>query len=121
MTLSDKLKQHTTVHNHNQRGHGRYAFITKRSEIKQALEDGYTAKEVWALLHKKGVMPVQYRTFIDYVNRYLKQSEQAQPRATKPTKRTIPKKASTEVKPLKSQFTRRFEFNAKGKRKEELI
>lgn len=119
MSLSDKQRQHRPVR--GQPGGGREAFLAKRAEIRQALEDGYSAKEVWALLHKKGVMPVQYRTFIDYVNRYLKTGGQAQARATKPIKKPLPAKVSAETKPLKNQFTRRFEFNAKGKPKEDLI
>lgn len=128
MTLHNELKQQTQTH--GQRGHGRYEFLARRSEIKRALENGYTAKEVWTLLHEKGTMPIQYRTFIDYVNRYLKKSGQPQTqRAKKPTqlspkKAESPKKKAenkTAVKQHGNQFTKRFKFDVKGKRKEDLI
>lgn len=119
MTLDNELKQQTQA-----RGHGRYEFLARRSEIKRALEDGHTAKEVWALLHEKGTMPIQYRTFIDYVNRYLKKSGQPQAqRAKKPAQHSPKKKAENKavVKQHRNQFTKRFKFDVKGKRKEDLI
>jgi hypothetical protein len=115
MTLSDELKQRAQTG--GQRGHGRQAFLAMRSEIKQALENGYTAKEVWALLHEKGAMPIQYRTFIDYVNRYLKDYSQQISMPPLPP----PKTPTRKVKQRKNQLTKRFEFNAKGKSKEDLI
>jgi hypothetical protein len=115
MTLSDELKQRAQAV--GQRGRGRQAFLARRSEIKQALENGYTAKEVWALLYEKGAMPIQYRTFIDYVNRYLKDHGQQIGMSPLPP----PKTSTREVKQRKNQLTKRFEFDAKGKSKEDLI
>lgn len=119
MPPSSKPKQRTPS-----RGQGRHAFLTKRSEIKQALEDGYTAKEIWASLRKKGAMPLQYRTFMDYVNCYIKADEgnnQPQPRPATTPPQPAPKEPRREAKPRRSPITRRFQFNARGKRKEDLI
>lgn len=121
MTLSEELKQRTQARG-GQRGDGRQAFLAQRREIARALKDGYPAKTVWALLHEKGTMPVQYRTFMEYVNRYLKDCEQPQP--TRPPEKppspplSKPKKAA---KPAKKPSTKRFKFDARGKSKEELI
>jgi hypothetical protein len=115
MTLSDELKRRAQAG--GQRGRGRQAFLAKRGEIKQALEDGYTAKEVWALLHEKGAMPIQYRTFIDYVNRYLK--DHGQQTIMPPP--LLPKTSTRVIKQRKNKLTKRFEFDAKGKSKEDLI
>lgn len=117
MTLSDELKQRLRT-----RGHGRQAFLAQRREIARALKDGYPAKTVWALLHEKGVMPLQYRTFMEYVNRYLKDCEQ--PQQARPTgKPPSPTrgKAKTASKSGKKPLPKRFKFDAKGKSKEELI
>lgn len=116
MTLSDELKQRSQAG--SQRGRGRQAFLAKCSEIKRALEDGYTVKEVWALLHEKGAMPIQYRTFIDYVNRYLKNYTQKAAISPSPPPKGFIKKA---IKQRKNKTTKRFEFDAKGKSKEDLI
>jgi hypothetical protein len=117
MTLSDELKQRAQAG--RQRGHGRQAFLARCSEIKQALENGYTAKEVWTLLYEKGAMPIQYRTFIDYVNRYIK--DHSQQIGMSPSLLPTPKASMRKVKQRKNQLTRRFEFDAKGKSKEDLI
>lgn len=54
------------------RGSGRQVFMGLRNEIAQALADGYQTKEVWKFLYDNGSMPIQYRTFNEYVNRYIK-------------------------------------------------
>lgn len=119
MALHDELKQRTPV-----RGQGRHAFLARRGEIRRALQDGYSVKEVWALLYEKGAIPVQYRTFIDYVNRYLKNDEQPQTQRTKTPPQPPSKGAKAESKVVKrhgNQLTKRFKFDAKGRSKEDLI
>lgn len=115
MTLSEELKHQLKPE--RQRGHGRRAFLAQRNEIAQALEDGYRAKEIWEHLHDKGAMPIQYRTFIDYVNRYIL----CTPQIARPIAGPEPPIQSTEAKKKKTGLTRRFEYDASGKSKDDLI
>ena len=47
------------------------AFIRHEDEIRQALEDGYTVKEVWLFMRERGVMEASYNTFTGYVRKRL--------------------------------------------------
>jgi hypothetical protein len=133
MNLSEEMKRQPPGRK-KQRGSGRQAFLAHRNEIAQALADGYLAKEIWEFLHGKGSMPIQYRTFIDYVNRYIQQpgetkksgqDETAVVQTTKPVKeeRSVENitKAEGEPKRKTEDLTKRFEYSAKGKSKEDLI
>ena len=131
MNLSEELRKKAPQRS-RLRGHGRQAFLAQRNEIAQALVDGYTAKDIWEHLHDQGTMPIQYRTFIDYVNRYIKTGDQKtkledQARAGSPPP-VIEKENTGGVnsnidEPMKKadDLTRRFEYDAKGKSKEDLI
>lgn len=115
MNLTDELRKSPPP---RKRGQGRQAFLAKQSEIEQAISEGFSSAEVWQHLHSKGVMPVQYRQFVRYVDRYIlsKQSEVA----TKKESGVSPKKTSEPIK-KPDEVSRRFEHNAKGKSKEDLI
>lgn len=126
MNLSEEMKRQPPGRK-KQRGSGRQAFLARRNEIAQALADGYLAKEIWEFLHEKGSMPIQYRTFIDYVNRYIQQSNEPKPvnqeqKLVEQTTTPI-REERTEGEPKRKteNLTKRFEYSAKGKSKEELI
>jgi Family of unknown function (DUF5338) len=53
----------------NKCGNGRRAFFITGEDIVQALMDNYTAKDIWELLNSQVKMPIQYRTFMGYVNK----------------------------------------------------
>lgn len=132
MSLSEEMKRQPPGRK-KQRGSGRQAFLARRNEIAQALADGYLAKEIWEFLHEKGSMPIQYRTFIDYVNRYIQQSNEPKPvnqkqkvveQTTTPIKEErSAAQTTTEGEPKRKteDLTKRFEYSAKGKSKEDLI
>lgn len=126
MSLSDELKKSPPP---RQRGQGRQAFIARRNEIEQALDDGYSSAEIWQHLHDKGVMPIQYRQFVRYVDRYItsKQANEQPPVSSGPNNPPTverEKKENREApKQLKNKddLTRRFQYDAKGKSEEDLI
>lgn len=123
MNLTDELRKSPPP---RQRGQGRQAFLARRSEIEQAISEGFSSSEVWQHLHDKGVMPIQYRQFVRYVDRYIlsKQSEvkpSTEPEVvTKKESEVSPRKTSEPIK-KPDEVSRRFEHNAKGKSKEDLI
>lgn len=126
MELSEQMKQEPPSGT-KKRGPGRHAFLALKKDIHQAMNDGYTAKDVWEFLHERGRMPIKYRTFIDYVNRYLQESDeasvsnsQAQQVSATPAI-SSPAKAAHEPIKKKEDLTRRFSYDAKGKSADELI
>lgn len=71
MSIKKKLKTSLPA---ERKGRGLQAFISQMDEIQTALNDGYTVKDIWQILHEEGRMPIQYRAFTSYVNRYLKET-----------------------------------------------
>lgn len=51
--------------------HGRYAFLKYKEEIKEALDNGYNAIDIWDHLHKKGEMPIKYNQFTVYIRKLI--------------------------------------------------
>ncbi len=113
MSLSEEIKQSKRIG--KKRGNGRQAFLALKSEISKTMQDGYRAKEIWEHLHEKGVMPVQYRTFIDYVNRYVLNANQNNLKTSDPIKAVqVVSAKPTETKQVKAELNKRFSHNAKG-------
>lgn len=67
----DLLSELNKDKDYPKRGKGRVVFLSLKSEIEAALNEGYSAREVWSFLHKKGHIEFQYTTFINYVNKYI--------------------------------------------------
>ena len=110
MGLSEELKKKGYLRKNNkQRGIGRRAFLANRDEIAQVLEEGYTAKDIWEHLNEQGVMPIQYRTFAQYVRRFITQKE---------VKETSKKKHE----PIRdTDLTPRFRYAPEAKSRDDLI
>ena len=49
----------------------RAAFLILRSEIKQALDDGWTVKRIWETLSEEGKVDFCYTAFVGYTNRLI--------------------------------------------------
>ena len=125
MSLSEELRKRADKKS-NKRGHGRRAFFVAREDIAQALADNYTAKEIWELLNSQGKMPIQYRTFMIYVNKYIrkdKEKKAATLTESDPThtEHSATKSDNDKMSNKKSALTQRFEFDATGKAEDELI
>ena len=126
MNLSDELK---STPPELERGQGLEMFLAQRSEIKQAIVDGYSSARIWKHLHDKGTMPIQYRQFARYVDRYITSKEtteqlvKASSETNQQPVKKIEKSNSSEPKQLKEEndLTRRFTYDAKGKSADELI
>lgn len=123
MNLTDELRKSPPT---RKRGQGRQAFLVRQKEIEQAISEGFSSAEVWQHLYNKELMPIQYRQFVRYVDRYILSNT---PEEKPSTEEKITSKKENEVsarktsKPQKKpdEVSRRFEYNAKGKTKEDLI
>lgn len=115
MSLTDKLRDASSQ---PRKGRGRQAFLAKKKEISQALAEGTTAKEIWEILHEEGVIPIQYRTFVEYVNRYILTTEkekQNQPEPETAKAQVAEKKevrTENEPKQLKDESSGQFDYKA---------
>ncbi len=117
MKLIDGLRDQSL--SKKQKGTGRVEFQTLRSDIKFAMDQGYSAKAVWQYLREQNKISIGYRLFIKYVNRYLKQDIVQSPQVVNKEPEIL-KDSSPE--PIQQQSApARFEFNAKPKSLDELV
>ena len=66
------------------------AFLAVRADIKEALDAGYPVKTVWENMHELKRIEFGYDTFLNYVNRQIRQ-----PQANKSTPRVEPDSTET--------------------------
>jgi hypothetical protein len=52
------------------------AFLAVRDDVKEALEEGYAVKTVWAHMYESKRVGFGYDTFLNYVNRHLRRPEE---------------------------------------------
>ena len=119
MKLMDGIKAQAL--NQKRKGSGRVEFLALRQEIQDALDDGYLVKEVWQYLSDKGVISIQYRMFIRYVNRFLKHKELLGSSSMKKNRDVIESESLQQPIQITEKLHKRFEFDALSKSEEELI
>ena len=52
---------------------GKIVFLKYMVEIEEALNKGYTAMDIWSLLHKRGEIQIKYNQFSVHVRKYIKE------------------------------------------------
>ena len=119
MKLMDGIKAEAL--NQKRKGSGRVEFLALRQEIQDALNDGYLVKEVWQYLKDKGVISIQYRMFIRYVNRFLKSNETLNSPLSKESQVQIESTSLQQPIQTTEKPHKRFEFDPLSKSEEELI
>jgi hypothetical protein len=68
-TLSERIAAHISATSSATQGaKNRAAFITQRSEIQKAIDDGYSMLAIWQALHEEQVITFSYQAFRRYVN-----------------------------------------------------
>ena len=67
--LSLRIAEKIGTQTPDKKGKNRVAFLAHRDEIQQALEDGWTAKMIWATLKDEGKIGFSYQAFTRYVKR----------------------------------------------------
>ena len=55
---------------------GKVAFLRNIDQIKAALDQGYTAVDVWRVMHDRGEVKVKYNQFALYVRRFIREAKQ---------------------------------------------
>lgn len=67
-TLSERIAARVKT----KRSQNRAAFLALRSEIAQAMADGWPIKTIWQTLHEEGKVSFGYEAFINHVKRLIK-------------------------------------------------
>jgi hypothetical protein len=70
-SLSERIAQHVQSTKTNQSRNNLFTFLALRDEIRQALNDSYTRKEIWETLRKEQKIAFCYGSFNRYVNRLI--------------------------------------------------
>lgn len=130
-SLSERIAARTAKQNPSRSAQNRATFLALRTEIKQAMEDGWPVKTVWETLQEEGKVSFSYQAFRGYVNRLILSTPASQPipvaapvapespRAPMPEKQ--PKAVVAEKKPVtivKSESSPGFKFNPVADKKE---
>lgn len=108
MSLKDELQKKGAIP--GQKGSGRIEFLAIKSDIKEALESGYSVMQIWHLLYEQKKISIQYRMFKRYIDRYLIKTQQD----SLTPKRSEPKKIDV-------KRPKHFEYNATPKSLDELV
>lgn len=66
--LSERIAARAEEKKASRGGKNRATFLSLRSEIKQALDDGWTVKVIWETLHEEGKIDFSYQAFRGYAN-----------------------------------------------------
>ena len=77
-SLSERIAERVQARKLSKTGKNRAVFLALRSDIKQALDDGWPIKTIWETLYQEGKIAFGYDAFIGYVNRLIRFCEQAQ-------------------------------------------
>lgn len=71
------------------------AFLSVRTEVKEALDLGYSVKTIWEHMHEIGKIKYRYETFLKHIRRHIKEEpapptiqpeEKEEPQKTEPAK-----------------------------------
>lgn len=79
-TLSARISERVRSQVPNQKAKNRAAFLAHRDDIRQALDDGWAVKVIWATLKDEGKITFSYQAFTGYVNRLIAPKEPKPPR-----------------------------------------
>ena len=79
-SLSKRIARHTDK-NKNSGKQFLPAFIALKPDIEQALNDGWTVRQIWNTLHDEGKIKCSYQWFRTLVNRHLKDDRKQHARA----------------------------------------
>ncbi len=71
-SLYDILAERAARKPLNQKARNRAAFLANMEEIRQALDDGWSVKDVWEALREEGRIPFGYQAFLGYVKRLIR-------------------------------------------------
>jgi len=112
--LSARIAERAAKKKRSRNAQNRAAFLAVRSEVMQALDDGWPVKTIWETLHEEKKIAFSYQAFRGYVNRLIISTQAHGETTTAVT----PGQQTETKKPAKKSDS--FKFNA-NPNKEELL
>jgi hypothetical protein len=98
-SLSERIAARSATKIPSQSAKNRALFLALRSDIKQALDDGWPVKSIWETLQAEGKIACSYQAFRGYKNRLLAvppaQLATPSPKQANAAKRAVSKTAKT--------------------------
>ena len=94
-SLSERIAARAASNKPSRRAQNRGAFLALRSEVEQALDDGWPVKTIWETLHQEGKVTFSYQSFRGYANRLILSRGQAAQRAPMADKALRPAAGAT--------------------------
>jgi len=113
-SLSERIADRAQKEKGSQKAKNLAAFLAVRDDIRRALADGWSGKDVYDTLHAEGKITVSYAAFLGYVRRLLTPespaplpapSADATPADTEPPPTPPEKRETVPVKPAMPSFT----------------
>jgi hypothetical protein len=113
--LGDWVKKKESKH----RDKNLVAFLAVRADVKTAVEAGYKVKTVWLNMYESKRIQFGYHTFLNYVNRLIRNQKINQTAKAEPSETPENKKRVTEIiNPLPMP---EFKYNSVSPKLEELF
>lgn len=115
-SLQDILAERAAKKPLNQKARNRAAFLANMEEIRQALDNGWSVKDVWEALCDEGRIPFGYQAFLGYVKRLIRNPSSADSR--QPVEETGRKEQVTKAPRQKAEGIKGFQFDPVPKKEE---
>ena len=118
--LVDELRRQKETAGQDRRGAGRRFVLARRDEIRTALQEGFTVKEIWQLLADKGAINIRYDAFRVLVRKYVRVRDGAVPSGVEAKAESKKQGGNREPLQVPEKSQRKFVWNPRPK-KEDLI
>jgi len=110
-TLSERIAERVTKSkNSSPQAINTAAFIALKSDIMDALNDGWAARTIWETLYSEGKIAFSYQAFRGYIHKMI--LKEKKPISTKKEKAETPITSVTENKENTSKMPKAFHFEA---------
>jgi hypothetical protein len=70
-SLSETIAEHVLRTDSGRNARNRAIFILLRSEVRDAIEKGYSLLTIWKILHEDGQVPFGYQAFRRYARKLI--------------------------------------------------
>lgn len=114
--LSEILAERAAEKPPNQKARNRAAFIAQISEIKEALDEGWSVKDIWEALSEEGRITFGYQAFLGYVKRLIRSQPAGQDKPVEEAGQA--KQAPEPAERTKSEGIKGFEWNPNPKKED---
>lgn len=117
--LTDMVAAHKRAKK-DKRGSNRAIVLSLKSDIQEALVDGWSIRSIWETLYERGKITFGYRTFLRYVTSIIRRDPTSPATSNQPTDDTSKEKPE-DVKQTQPAGIPGFKFDPIPPKKEDLF